>query len=333
MTTHVAVLDQSDIPASEYSLDFVFGSIKGALERDMSAKARDLWMPKIDQLDKIRVMDGLNVRVNDAGLQAHIRQIADSMKANGFKTSKPLEVFIVAEADGTSACYLADGHCRLAALRIALAEGADILNFPVVTLPVKGIGLQDIIAGLYTSNTGKSLTTFETALVCKRLAAFGWSAVQIGAKLGFGPEYIEQLLEVVSAPVTIVTMIQNGECSVGLALEMLRKHRGGAVEVLKAGLENAQRAGKKNVTKSYIAGASLEKVVKKQAKPLYDAAKLIVKDPAFKELSSDVQKVVEQLLAEIHDKEKLAEAKSKVLEAKVAEQEAGTKDPEAKQAS
>lgn len=262
MTEHVATLKDSDIPASEYSLDFVLGSIKGALERGMSAKARDLWMPSVKEIDKIRVMDGLNVRVNDADLQAHVRKIADSMKVNGFKTSKPLEVFVVEKEDGSSVCYLADGHCRLAALRIALAEGAKILNIPIVTLPTKGIGLQDIIAGLYTSNTGKPLTTFETALVCKRLAGFNWTSAQIGEKLGFGAEYVDQLLEVVSAPISIVTMIQQGECSVGLALDMLRKHRGGAVDVLKQGLESAKRAGKKSVTKSFIAGASLEKVVK-----------------------------------------------------------------------
>jgi ParB-like chromosome segregation protein Spo0J len=215
-------------------------------------------------------------------------------------------------------------------LRIALAEGAKILNIPVVTLPTKGIGLQDIIAGLYTSNTGKSLTTFETALVCKRLAAFGWTETQIGKKLGFGPEYIEQLLEVVSAPMTIVTMIQNGECSVGLALDMLRKHRGGAVDVLKTGLENAQRAGKKSVTKSFIAGASLEKVVKKQAKPLYDAAKKIVQDPGFQGLSQENRELVEKLLAEINTKEKAAEERVKAQEAKIA---GGSLETETQQAS
>jgi hypothetical protein len=138
MTEHVATLKDSDIPASEYSLDFVLGSIKGALERGMSAKARDLWMPSVKEIDKIHVMEGLNVRVNDADLQAHVRKIADSMKVNGFKTSKPLEVFVVEKEDGSSVCYLADGHCRLAALRIALNEGAKILNIPIVTLPHQG---------------------------------------------------------------------------------------------------------------------------------------------------------------------------------------------------
>lgn len=318
MTEHVAILKDTDIPAGEYTLDFVFGSIKGALERGMSAKARDLWMPSVKEIDKIQVMDGLNVRVNDADLQDHIRKIADSMKVNGFKTSKPLEVFVVEKEDGSSVCYLADGHCRLAALRIALAEGAKILNIPIVTLPTKGIGLQDIIAGLYTSNTGKPLTTFETALVCKRLAGFNWTPAQIGEKLGFGAEYVDQLLEVVSAPITIVTMIQNGECSVGLALDMLRKHRGGAVDVLKQGLESAKRAGKKSVTKSFIAGASLEKVVKKQAKPLYDAAKKVIEDPGFEGLSPENQALMRTLLDEISHKEKLADEKAKSQEAKVA---------------
>ncbi|MBV7515692.1 hypothetical protein [Pseudomonas sp. PDM25] len=45
MTEHVATFKDSDIPASKYSLDFVLGSIKGALERGMSANSSDLWIP------------------------------------------------------------------------------------------------------------------------------------------------------------------------------------------------------------------------------------------------------------------------------------------------
>lgn len=37
-------LTQADIPPSELRVDFLFGSIKGAMEKGMGAKSRDLWM-------------------------------------------------------------------------------------------------------------------------------------------------------------------------------------------------------------------------------------------------------------------------------------------------
>ena len=41
-------------------------------------------------IEDIRVIDGLNVRIQGDSLTAHIRSIADSIKKHGFKQSKPL---------------------------------------------------------------------------------------------------------------------------------------------------------------------------------------------------------------------------------------------------
>ncbi|RJX82268.1 ParB/RepB/Spo0J family partition protein [Pseudomonas sp. LS-2] len=318
-------LTASDIPPSELKIDFVFGSIKPAMakgkdvsEKGLNATARDLWMPSVSELSKLRVMDGLNVRIKDDGLAKHIRDLADSMKSEGFKSSKPIEVFIV-EENGSSIPYISDGHCRVEALKLALSEGAKIEQFPCVTLPTKGIGLEDIVAGLVTNNEGRRLSTFETALVAKRLFSYGWTAERIGERLHFVPEYVVQLLEVVSAPISIIEMLQKGELSVGLAFETLRKHRGDAVRVLTEGLATSQKKGKKKVTKADLAGGRLAKVVKSQSTPLYEAAQSIAKDPGFAQLSDESQALLNGVLEDIANREKAAEEKALRAEAKAAQ--------------
>ena len=161
MSQHEMILDQSAIPSAEFNFDLLLGGIKAAMS---GAKSRDLWMIPAGDIEKLHVLDGLNVRIKDEALAVHIRGLADKMKAEGFKASKPLEV-VVLEEDGKYRLVVTDGHCRLAAVKMAIAEGATIQQIPCVALPAKGTTLQDLVAGLVTSNSGKPLTTFETALV------------------------------------------------------------------------------------------------------------------------------------------------------------------------
>lgn len=299
------VINQADIPPSEFNVDMVFGNIKNSMKGNTS---RDLWNIRVTELDSLRVMEGLNVRINCADLDAHIRSLADSMIADGFKQSKPIEVFVL-EENGVSVKYISDGHCRLKALKLAIAEGAQIEQIPAVTLPTKGVGLEDIVVGLVRSNSGKSLTAYETSLVCKRLANYGWASTKIGERLGFTPVYVELLLEAVSAPMSIVTMIQNGEVALTTAVEILRKHGSNAAEMLKDGLASAKANGKKAVTAAYIPGVALGKVVKRSAQPLFEAAKAIKSDPGFQGLSQENQKLLSELLEGINKKESQVDAK------------------------
>lgn len=307
MSQQEMILDESAIPSAEFNFDLLLGGIKAAMS---GAKSRDLWMIEAKDVEKIHVLDGLNVRIKDEALTEHIRSLADKMKAEGFKASKPLEV-VVLEEGGQSRLVVTDGHCRLAAVKIAIAEGAEIQQIPCVALPSKGTSLQDLVAGLVTSNSGKPLTTFETALVCKRLFSYGWSEAQIAQRLTFGEAYVNMLLELVSAPLSIVTMVQNGEVAATFAVEMMRKHRDQAVEVLKQGLATAKAAGRSRVTNAYLPGAALKKLVKRQAEGLYETAKSITQDPGYSKLSDETRSKLDQLLADIAEREKALEEKMK----------------------
>lgn len=307
MSQQETILDQSAIPSADFKFDLLLGGIKAAMS---GAKSRDLWMIETSDIDKLHVLDGLNVRIKDEALTAHIRSLADKMKAEGFKPSKPLEV-VVLEEGGKTRLVVTDGHCRLAAVKIAIAEGAEIMQIPCVALPSKGTTLQDLVAGLVTSNSGKPLTTYETALVCKRLYGYGWKEPQIAERLSFGEAYVSMLLELVAAPLSIITMVQSGEVAPTFAVEMMRKHRDKAVEVLKQGLTAAKAAGKTRVTKGYMPGAALQKLVKRQADSLYETAKSITQDPGYSNLTDETRTKLDQLLADIAEREKALDEKLK----------------------
>lgn len=325
MSQPEAILDLSDVPSSDFSYDMLLGGIKEAMT---GVKSRDLWMLAAADIPSLNVMEGLNVRVKDAALDAHVRSLANSMKSIGFKASRPLEV-VVLEEDGKLRITVTDGHCRLAAVRLAIAEGAAIKAIPLVTLPSKGTNLPDLVAGLVLSNTGKELTPFEKSLVCKRLLNYGWSEAQIAQRLDYSVANVNLLLDLASAPLSIVTMVQKGEVSANFAVETMRKHRGEALKVLQEGLAVAKSVGKKSVTKKYMPGAALEGLVKRKAGSLYETMKDLTEDPGYSGLTEANRSKLNGLLADIAEREKALDEKLKKAAeeaAKQQQQEQGEKE-------
>ncbi|HHK4528644.1 TPA: hypothetical protein ACQTYG_005981, partial [Pseudomonas aeruginosa] len=140
---------------------------------------------------------------------------------------------------------------------------------------------------------------------------YGWKEPQIAERLSFGEAYVSMLLELVAAPLSIITMVQSGEVAPTFAVEMMRKHRDKAVEVLKQGLTAAKAAGKTRVTNAYLPGAALKKLVKRQADSLYETAKSITQDPGYSNLTDETRTKLDQLLADIAEREKALDEKLK----------------------
>ena len=307
MNTQAYVEDISpdDLPALDFSADLFLGSIKQAMK---GASSADLWKIDTSDLSRLKVLPGLNLRIKGPELEAHIRNLADLMIAGGYKFSKPIEV-VVLNVDGELGAYVTDGHCRLEAVKLALSEGAPIQQISCVTLPSKGVEIKDLVVGIFNSNTGKELSPYEKAIGCKRLMNYGMSAQSIAKEVGLTPEYVNILLEAVSAPMSIASMIQRGEVALTTAVDLLRKHGSEAVEMLKSGLEASKAAGKKKVTAAHLPTAVLAKVCKRQAEPLFKAAKAVSADPAFSQLSQENQELIKGLLETIAKKEEAAKAK------------------------
>jgi ParB family chromosome partitioning protein len=307
MSQQETILDQSAIPSADFKFDLLLGGIKAAMS---GAKSRDLWMIETADIDKLHVLDGLNVRIKDEALTAHIRSLADKMKARRLQAL---------QASG-SGCPRGRWQNPPGRHRWPLPSGRGqdrdrrrpkSCRSPAWPCPPRAPPLQDLVAGLVTSNSGKPLTTYETALVCKRLYGYGWKEPQIAERLSFGEAYVSMLLELVAAPLSIITMVQSGEVAPTFAVEMMRKHRDKAVEVLKQGLTAAKAAGKTRVTNAYLPGAALKKLVKRQADSLYETAKSITQDPGYSNLTDETRTKLDQLLADIAEREKALDEKLK----------------------
>lgn len=230
-----------------FDLELAPGSVDSAMSDAGAQRPRGTY--KVPR-EHIQVIDGFNIRnANDPAYKTHLRFLADSMKANGYMEDKPLAGYVAKDDDGKSVVYVTDGHSRLLAVDIANAEGAEITSIPVVVKP-KGTSMEDLTIALYTSNTGKPLTTFETAELCKRLVGYGMDEKTVAKRLGFkaGKKYVDDLLTLVAAPREVRELVASGKVSASLAIDMLKTDGAKAGKKLKAAAEKAQAEGKSKVT-------------------------------------------------------------------------------------
>jgi len=204
------------------------------------------------KLDAIKTREGFNhPRHSDPDYPAHVRELADSIKANGFYRHKPLTVF--AAADGF--LYPSDGHSRFAAVLLANEEGAGIESVPVVN-ETKGTTEEDRIVGLITNNNGKRLTPYGEGLVIKQLIGRGLDEKEIARRLGFATSKVSNLLDLVAAPREIVAMVTEGSVSATTAIKAIKQKGAGAVEHLQEGVRVAKAAGKTKASAKHMKTAS-----------------------------------------------------------------------------
>lgn len=191
-------------------------------------------------LESIVIRQGFNeAREADPDYPQHIRELADSIKANGFMRHKALVV--APSADGSN--YLQDGHSRYAAVMLANSEGAAIEALPVIA-EAKGTTEDDRIFGLITNNSGKRLTPMGEALVIKRLIGRGLDEKEIARRLGFSNAKVSAALTLVAAPAPIREMVTAGEVSATTAVRAIKKEGVGAVKTLADAVAVAQSQGK-----------------------------------------------------------------------------------------
>lgn len=236
-------------------ISFEPGNVKQAMKGSTSS---DLY--KVERAN-LHIEEGFNVRVHDAEYKAHIRQLADSIKSNGYMQDKPLAGY-VADQDGVSIIIITDGHSRLTAYDMAVSEGMEPFPLPVVTKP-RGTSMEDLTIALVTSNSGRPLTPYELGLVVKRLVGYGMETKDIAKRIGKGKAYIEGLLDLTAAPKALRDMVTTGKVSATLAVETMKQHGAKeAAKVLGAGVKEATASGKDKVTKKVV-----KKVAEKKASP------------------------------------------------------------------
>ncbi|MEY2153067.1 ParB/RepB/Spo0J family partition protein [Rhodanobacter sp. 115] len=289
------------IPPSTFDLELVPGGVKKIKSENRRSDAMSMLAP-----EKISVLPNFNVRVRTPDYLEHLREIVDSMKADGFQIDQALSVYVARESDD-DVVYVVDGHTRLEAAKIAIAEGAEFTEIPVILLP-KSLNMVDMTVALKRSNTVRPLTPYETALVAKRLDMMDLSEAEIGRKLGLNPSYVNGLLLLAAAPRAVANMVIANELSAAEAINVLRKHGNKAVEVLAKAKQKAGEAGRSRVTASHMPGAALNKAIRKSAPRLFATARQITEDPGYASLRTETRTQLDELLAELKKMEDAGQA-------------------------
>lgn len=277
------------IPSATYEADLVPGNIKEVKVANRRADAMS-WMDP----HTIKTMDGFNTRVRTPDYLAYLRTIVDSMKAEGFYIDKPITV-IVAREGNANVVYVTGGHTRLEAALIAIEEGAEFTEVPVIILP-KSTNMIDLTVDLYRGNTGRPLSTYETALVAKRLQRMDLPEAEIGRRLGLAQSHVNGLLLLAGAPRAIATMVIADELSASQAIDIMRKHGSEAVAVLQRAKKNAEASGQTKVTAAHLPGAAFKTAIRKSAPHLFAAARQITADPGYASLSPETRQQLDELL-------------------------------------
>lgn len=281
------------LPTAEVETSLVPGNVK--VIKNANRRSDSLYF--IDPAS-IHVIPGYNVRYEGDDYHAYVRSMADSMKAEGFHADSPLVVY-VAKIDGEDRVTLIRGHSRMKALALANDEGAGITEIPVIFKP-KTISPQELEFDLIDSNNGRNLTTYETAIVVKRLMNLGITEEELLAKKRFSPPQLQLLITLASAPPRLAELVASGQASAKVAVELIRKH--GPVAAQRMALEMVERAknaGHKQLTVRNLPQAAFKKALKKAAPRLHEATSAVTSDPGYSGLAKETRALLESVLGEL----------------------------------
>ncbi len=192
--------------------------------------------------------EGWNVRLeHDPDNIAHIEQLAESIFNVG--VLEPLTAFREGtDAEGEARYVITNGHCRLAAVRQAIARGAPIKSVPVRLEP-KSASEADHTFSMVARNTGKNLSQLELGFTCTRLLAFGWADADLAAKSGYSLQHIRNVLTLAAAPKQVTELVETGQVSASLAVQAVAAEGEAAGETLQAAVEIAKEEAKSDPKK------------------------------------------------------------------------------------
>jgi len=208
----------------------------------------DMWRVDPRQLHIKANWNGRDM--NDPTNQEHVLMLASSIAEVGVK--EPLTVYWE-----SGKAYVSDGHCRLWATLKAIKNGAEIKTIPVKTED-RYANEADRTFAQILRNTGKPFTSMEQAKVFKRLLDLGWQQNDIAKKAGVSASRVSQVLDLLTLPEGVKTMVVNGSVSATMAVSTVKVEGTDAEKKLKEGLEQAKAEGKTKVKPSNIPGTEAE---------------------------------------------------------------------------
>jgi len=234
---------------------------------------------------KIHEKDDWNVREEPPELERHIDELAVSIAEIGVQ--QPITVYMESDV-----IYLSDGHCRLAAVKLAISRGAEIKAIPC-RVEDRYANDADRVLAMITRNSGKPLTPLEKAKVVRQLIDFGWTEKDIAAKIGVTAQYVHKLLEMQAMPEGLKKQVSEGVVSASTALDEHKISGAQATENIREAAEEAEKkTGKKKVTKKSLK--------KKNAVPPENKALEVIEKWAYK-YTPDVEDKIYDLCNELNN--------------------------------
>ena len=214
------------------------------LVKSSGGSGSDLWNVPLELLDA----NPHNIRLDGPALREHIASLAESIQTHGFLRSRPLTV---RQAAGDR-LVVVDGNCRLLAVRLAMANGAEIKTLPCLS-EAPNTSEADRTLNMLLANSGLQHTPMEYAASIKRLLSWGWTDTDIAKKLGKSRQWVSNVLETAALPADVQAQLVDSVVSATQARKLVRQHGDKAAAVI-AGA--AAASGRKHVTARHLAVAA-----------------------------------------------------------------------------
>lgn len=239
-----------EIPSGTFELEINAGKTAPAMKAaEATTPAGYYLVPPAN----IRRIPGFNARIATPDYEAHVAEIADSIRENGFYRNKPLGGY-VGEEDGENVIFLTDGYSRLKAVELLIEQGVEIDKVPVFLKPSSD-NIIDLTVALDRDNQGRPLTIFERAIVVKRLTGFNVETGEIARRLGITDRYVTDLIVLAGAPPKVRNLVITGKVSATEAIKQLRKDSGKATERLTNAVKTAEAEGKDKASAKHVEAA------------------------------------------------------------------------------
>lgn len=230
------------LPGSDFDRDSVHMTFAAKVIADLATRTdKTLRIP----VDRLKPLPGFNVRVTNDDYRERVTEIAASMVANGYYDHKPLAAILLDNEPDHAFVY--DGGTRLDALAVAIKDGAEIKDVPVVIAP-KGTTVEDLTVALVTSNTGAPLKPVELAAVVKRLTSYGLEKAEIARRIAKTERYVDNLLVLAGAPAAVRTAVADERIAAAEAVKLVRADPKTAAQKVTDAVKAATGAGKRKAT-------------------------------------------------------------------------------------
>lgn len=222
--------DKADLPQSESQINDLHSLCETLKSQDESLVGETslLWLSP----DVLEEENGFNLREYDrTDTVTHIQSLKEAWK-NGTQLP-PLEVKIE-----NGRCYVRDGHCRLRAARLAIAEGAPIKRIPVIELSGSA---EASSLRILTSNQQLKLTLMQRARGYKRLRDLGWSDQKIAKHICKTDTHVRETVRLLTLPSRLQELISLDVISPDMASKMFARYGEKAVDYIDEAYEKQKK--------------------------------------------------------------------------------------------